>query len=115
MTQILAPCPGRLLPITEVDDPVFAQEMVGPGVAIDPDPGETTVEQFTPKGTVSDRPLDFFLERYAEAYRIELSAFVLALQKNTPMPVGAHDGRRALLLAEAAIKSLKSGKAEPIP
>ena len=43
MTQVLAPCPGRLLPITEVDDPVFAQEMVGPGVAIDPDPGETTV------------------------------------------------------------------------
>ncbi len=43
MIQILAPCPGRLLPITEVDDPVFAQEMVGPGVAIDPDPGETTV------------------------------------------------------------------------
>ena len=43
MIQVLAPCPGRLLPITEVDDPVFAQEMVGPGVAIDPDPGETTV------------------------------------------------------------------------
>jgi len=43
VTQVLAPCPGRLLPITEVDDPVFAQEMVGPGVAIDPDPGETTV------------------------------------------------------------------------
>ncbi len=42
-TPVLAPCPGRLLPITEVDDPVFAQEMVGPGVAIDPDPGETTV------------------------------------------------------------------------
>jgi PTS system glucose-specific IIA component len=43
VTQVLAPCPGRLRPITEVDDPVFAQEMVGPGVAIDPDPGETTV------------------------------------------------------------------------
>jgi hypothetical protein len=31
------------------------------------------------------------------------------------MPVSAADGRRALVLAEAAIKSLKSGKAEPIP
>jgi hypothetical protein len=31
------------------------------------------------------------------------------------MPVSAHDGRRALVLAEAAIKSLNSGKAEPIP
>jgi glucose-specific phosphotransferase system IIA component len=27
----------------EVPDPVFAGEMVGPGVAIDPDPGEVTV------------------------------------------------------------------------
>jgi myo-inositol 2-dehydrogenase / D-chiro-inositol 1-dehydrogenase len=77
--------------------------------------GETTVEQFTPKGTVSDRPLDFFLERYAEAYRIELSSFVSALKNGTRMPVGADDGRRALVLAEAAIKSLKSGKAEAIP
>jgi myo-inositol 2-dehydrogenase/D-chiro-inositol 1-dehydrogenase len=76
--------------------------------------GETTIEQFTPKGTVSDRPLDFFLERYAEAYRIELAAFVNALNRNQPMPVGAKDGRQALVLAEAAIKSLKSGKAEPV-
>src|SRR5512134_1805073 len=75
--------------------------------------GETTLEQFTPRGTVSDRPLDFFLERYAQAYRIELNAFVSALRNRTPMPVGAHDGRMALVLAEAAIKSLKTGKAEP--
>jgi PTS system glucose-specific IIA component len=40
---VLAPCPGRVLPITDAPDPVFAAEMVGPGVAIDPDPGETTV------------------------------------------------------------------------
>ena len=76
--------------------------------------GETTVEQFTPKGTVSDRPLDFFLERYVEAYRIELAAFISALNGNKPMPVGAHDGRQALVLAEAAIKSLKSGKPEAV-
>jgi glucose-specific phosphotransferase system IIA component len=41
--QVLAPCPGRVFPITEVSDPVFAGEMVGPGVAIDPSPGRTTV------------------------------------------------------------------------
>jgi PTS system glucose-specific IIA component len=41
--QVLAPCPGRVVPLTSVDDPVFAAEMVGPGVAIDPDPGEVTV------------------------------------------------------------------------
>jgi glucose-specific phosphotransferase system IIA component len=33
---VLAPLAGRLLPLSEVPDPVFAGEMVGPGVAIDP-------------------------------------------------------------------------------
>ena len=41
--DILAPCPGRLVAMTDVPDPVFAAEMVGPGVAIDPEPRETTV------------------------------------------------------------------------
>jgi myo-inositol 2-dehydrogenase/D-chiro-inositol 1-dehydrogenase len=72
--------------------------------------GATTVEHFSARGTVRDRPLDFFLERYAEAYRVELAAFVAALEGREPMPVGAHDGRQALVLAEAALKSLKSGK-----
>jgi len=43
VTDVLAPCPGRLIPITDTPDPVFSAEMVGPGVAIDPEPGETTV------------------------------------------------------------------------
>jgi myo-inositol 2-dehydrogenase/D-chiro-inositol 1-dehydrogenase len=73
--------------------------------------GETTVEHFSARGTVSDRPLDFFLERYADAYRAEMSAFVLALNQKTPMPVGARDGRQALVLAEAALKSHQTGQA----
>ena len=43
MTKVLAPCPGRVLPVTDCVDPVFAAEMVGPGWLIEPDPGETTV------------------------------------------------------------------------
>jgi myo-inositol 2-dehydrogenase / D-chiro-inositol 1-dehydrogenase len=76
--------------------------------------GETTVEHFGPKGTVSDRPLDFFLERYADAYRAEMSSFVEALKSKTTMPVGARDGRQALVLAEAALKSHKTGQAVKI-
>jgi myo-inositol 2-dehydrogenase/D-chiro-inositol 1-dehydrogenase len=72
--------------------------------------GETTVEHFTPRGTVSDRPLDFFLERYAEAYRAEMSAFVSSLKNKTAMPVGARDGRQALVLAEAALESHRKKK-----
>lgn len=36
MTRVLAPCPGRVIAVTDVPDPVFAAEMVGPGVAIEP-------------------------------------------------------------------------------
>jgi PTS system glucose-specific IIA component len=43
VTTVLAPCPGRLMPLAEVPDPVFAAGMVGPGVGIDPHPGEITV------------------------------------------------------------------------
>ena len=43
MTQILSPCPGRVIAMADVPDPVYAEEMVGPGVAIEPDPGPTTV------------------------------------------------------------------------
>jgi myo-inositol 2-dehydrogenase/D-chiro-inositol 1-dehydrogenase len=72
--------------------------------------GETTVEHFGAKGTVSDRPLDFFLERYADAYRAEMNSFVLALKNRTAMPVGARDGRQALVLAEAALESHRKKK-----
>jgi sugar PTS system EIIA component len=43
VTDVFAPCPGRLVPMTETPDPVFAGEMMGPGITIDPDPGEVTV------------------------------------------------------------------------
>lgn len=43
MTQVLAPCPGRVVALSEVPDPVFAQQIMGPGVAIEPSGGETTV------------------------------------------------------------------------
>ena len=72
--------------------------------------GETTIEHFGAKGTVSDRPLDFFLERYAAAYRVEMAAFFSSLKEKKPMPVGARDGRQALVLAEAALKSHKTGQ-----
>lgn len=35
--EIAAPVAGRLVPLAEVPDPVFARAMVGPGVAVDPD------------------------------------------------------------------------------
>ncbi len=34
--QILAPLPGRVANLSEVPDPMFAEAMLGPGLAIDP-------------------------------------------------------------------------------
>lgn len=70
----------------------------------------TTVEQADAQAVSSEKPLHFFLERYAEAYRIELAAFVDAVTRGTPMPVGAEDGRQALVLAEAALRSLRENR-----
>lgn len=41
MVEILAPLTGKILDITEVPDPVFAQGIVGPGVAIEPESTES--------------------------------------------------------------------------
>ena len=70
----------------------------------------TTVELADGASVSTDKPLHFFLERYAEAYRAELAAFVEAIARKNPMPVGAHDGRMAIVLAEAAVKSLRTGR-----
>jgi PTS system glucose-specific IIA component len=37
--SVLSPVPGRVTPMAEVPDPVFAQSMVGPGVAVLPSGG----------------------------------------------------------------------------
>jgi myo-inositol 2-dehydrogenase/D-chiro-inositol 1-dehydrogenase len=70
----------------------------------------TTVEVANGDAVSVDKPLYFFLERYAAAYKSELAAFVDAVINKKPMPVGAEDGRQAIVLAEAAAESLKSGK-----
>lgn len=70
----------------------------------------TSVEKADAASVSTDKPLHFFLERYADAYRAEMNAFLDALAKKKPMPVGAEDGRKALVLAEAALKSQQTGK-----
>jgi len=60
-------------------------------------------------GVVGAKPQFFFLERYADAYRIELTRFVESLQNNTSPPATADDGLKALALADAAVKSLETG------
>ena len=58
----------------------------------------------------TEKPVYFFLERYAAAYKAELAAFVDAVVNKKPTPVGAEDGRQAIVLAEAAVESLQTGR-----
>ncbi|MQX38706.1 inositol 2-dehydrogenase [Sinorhizobium meliloti] len=68
-----------------------------------------TVNRFTEQATGSQAPLlHFFLERYKQAYELELEAFLETLQSGREMPVTADDGRKALALAEAALRSVKT-------
>ena len=55
--------------------------------------------------------LNFFIERYREAFDAEIGEFVDAVESKRPPIVGFEDGRRALALAEAALKSITEGRA----
>ncbi len=59
--------------------------------------------------------LDFFLERYREAYVIELNDFVDAVESGRQPAVTVDDGRRALLLADAAWESVRTGAWAKVP
>ncbi|MEA2782015.1 MAG: myo-inositol 2-dehydrogenase / D-chiro-inositol 1-dehydrogenase [Rhodospirillaceae bacterium] len=71
----------------------------------------TTLRRYNESETEAREPLlNFFLERYADAYRIELDSFVDAAEAGGPMPVTIRDGRQALRLADAALESAGSGR-----
>ena len=56
-----------------------------------------------------------FAERYAAAYRAELADFIDAVATGRAPAVTFEDGRRALVLAEAALQSLAAGTTVPVP
>ncbi|ACB96397.1 Inositol 2-dehydrogenase [Beijerinckia indica subsp. indica ATCC 9039] len=72
----------------------------------------TTIRRWTRSATEVREPLmNFFLERYADAYRLEFEAFAKAVRGNGPMPVTVQDGRQALRLADCALESVLTGHA----
>lgn len=71
-----------------------------------------TVQRYTSEATGVRAPLlNFFLERYQQAYQRELDAFLTALETESAMPVSANDGRKALELAEGALRSIRTRSA----
>ena len=73
-------------------------------------PTPTAVVATTDAGARGDKPFHFFLERYASAYRAELEHFLAVLAGQATPLVTGEDGRRALLLADAAHESMRTGR-----
>lgn len=57
-------------------------------------------------GIIRDKPLYFFLERYLNAYKMEIEIFVDSIINNKETPVTIEEAYQSLLLAKAAQKSL---------
>lgn len=69
---------------------------------------ESTTQVWSEAGIASDRLQNFFLDRYAEAYRREMDHFADMLDGKRAA-VGYADGVAALALAEAAAESVRTG------
>ena len=71
----------------------------------------TEVSRYSSAGTRrGDQLLHFFIERYKTAYEKQFQAFLDAVASGRPPEVTYEDGRKALILAEAAIASFKGNR-----
>jgi myo-inositol 2-dehydrogenase/D-chiro-inositol 1-dehydrogenase len=57
-----------------------------------------------------DLPLNFFMERYAESFTLELQSFIRSVVEDQPVIVTGTDGRIPVLMGMAALRSHKEGR-----
>lgn len=70
----------------------------------------TQVEFANRDGFHKEPVMPFFLERYADAYRLQMDRFLQAVNKQSVDIPQGFDGLQALRLADAAQKSLETGR-----
>jgi myo-inositol 2-dehydrogenase/D-chiro-inositol 1-dehydrogenase len=70
----------------------------------------TEVRQWDANGIRADKPEAFFLQRYAAAYRLEITHFFETLQSGGVFKTTVADGVAALKLADAATLSCQTGQ-----
>jgi myo-inositol 2-dehydrogenase / D-chiro-inositol 1-dehydrogenase len=80
------------------------------GLASAENPVPAMVTTANAKGYTSEPLHTFFMTRYTEAYAAEIAAFVAAAKGTGPVSPDGNDGLRALLLADAAVRSAASGR-----
>ena len=78
-------------------------------------PVATTVTRADAFGFVTDPLNDFFMDRYAEAYQLEIAAFCTVVRGGDVAYPDGRDGLNALALADAATESLEMGRTVKVP
>lgn len=71
----------------------------------------TTLRVDTPDGALAPPPENYFIDRFAQAYRDEMDAFASMIAEGTQPLAGMRDGLEAQRLVEAAIVSHETGAA----
>ena len=69
------------------------------------------VTHVTPAGSCGELPMHWFIERFEQAYLNEMGEFVASIREGRAPSVGGEDGRAPLLMAQAAWKSMREGRA----
>ena len=81
------------------------------GMVISDNQTPSSLQKFTNKITKAQEPIHyFFIERYKEAYKIQLQVFIDNILNNKPPAANFDDGRNALIVANGALESYQSGK-----
>lgn len=80
------------------------------GMLCSNNPNPLAVTSYTATSTDAHSPLmPSFLERYARSYQLQLADFINTVEAGCTPEVTFEDGRRALLLADAASEALRTG------
>ena len=64
----------------------------------------------TEDGTISERPLDFFLERYQDSFRLEVNEFFTAILEDRDITANGESGLVSILIGLAAKKSFAENR-----
>ena len=81
------------------------------GMVISDNQIPNSLKTFNKSKTNAQDPIHFFfIERYEQAYKDQFNAFIQSIKNKIKPKVTFQDGRSALIIANAAYRSLESGK-----
>jgi myo-inositol 2-dehydrogenase/D-chiro-inositol 1-dehydrogenase len=81
------------------------------GMLISDNVSEFNISSYNQNISFAKSPIkNFFIERYADAYRIQFDDFLNSIKSKIKPKVSFNDGKEALILADCATKSVKLNK-----